>query len=114
MKGKTPNKANKRRFDVISQIGCVVCKKHLRVFSPPEIHHIDGRKSQEAHKKTIGLCFHHHRGGEDGQEYTSRHPSKAAFERRYGSEKHLLAYQDRLIRKHEGQEEEFETGGLFL
>ena len=93
MKGKTPTKAEKARWDKIGQIGCVVCRKYLKVFSPCSIHHIDGRTKPGSHDLTIGLCYQHHQG----QYGTGLHSGKAEFERKYGTERELLEYQNRLI-----------------
>jgi hypothetical protein len=38
----------------------------------------------------LGLCALHHRGGANGDQYTSRHPWRKAFEARYGTELQLL------------------------
>ena len=104
MNGITPNKANKRRFEIIREIGCIICKMELGVFSPCTWHHIDGQKNQEKHKLTIGLCEKHHDADQKypkSQDYVSRHPNKRVFERRYGSEQELLEYQNRLIEEYE-------------
>jgi len=79
-------------MDMISQTGCVVCKKFLDCFSPAEVHHIDGKTKPEAHLKTIPLCFRHHREGTNNETYVSRHPFKNEFVNRYGSEESLLEY----------------------
>ncbi|MBT8449597.1 MAG: Ref family protein [Gammaproteobacteria bacterium] len=77
-------------MDAILEMGCVICKKEMGVFSPTEIHHIDGKTKPDCHLKTIPLCYRHHRAGEDNEIYTSRHPTKRRFEDRYGSEQDLL------------------------
>ena len=43
MKGKTPNKAELKHMDRVSQIGCIVCKNQNKFFNPAEIHHIQGK-----------------------------------------------------------------------
>jgi hypothetical protein len=92
MKGRNPTKQEKEWMDMISQIGCVVCKKFLDCFSPAEVHHIDGKTKPEAHLKTIPLCYRHHRDGANNETYVSRHPFKNDFINRYGSEESLLEY----------------------
>ena len=116
MKGVTPDKENQIRFEIIREIGCVVCKKYKGVYTPPQIHHLSGCKDQEAHKRTIGLCYWHHMADQQtppAKEYTSRHPNKKAFERRYGSEETLLYATNRAIKKYTQELDELETTGVF-
>jgi len=96
MNGVKANKKNRERFQKICDMGCIICKLQ-GVFSICEIHHIDGSRNQEAHTKTIGLCYRHHREGSDRREYTSRHPHKKAFEKRYGTEYELLELTNKAI-----------------
>lgn len=97
MKGRTPNTEEKAWMDRITQIGCVVCKLHHGVYTPAEVHHIDGKTKPDAHLKTIPLCYRHHRGGEDNEIYTARHPFKRAFESRYGTQFELLERTKELV-----------------
>ena len=90
MKGRQPNKQEKLWMDSISQVGCIVCKVHYDCFTPAEVHHIDGKTKPGAHLKTIGLCYRHHREGVNNEMYVSRHPFKAEFVKRYGTEMDLL------------------------
>lgn len=94
MNGKTPNKTEKQWLDQITQLGCIVCLLFERCFTPCEVHHTNGGDN---HLETIGLCFPHHRGGVDNAVYTSRHPYKAKFEKRYASEKELLTETKKLL-----------------
>ena len=90
MKGRTPRKAEKEWMDKISQLGCIVCLKHEDVYSPAEIHHLEGKTKPEAHFRSIPLCFNHHREGSFNFLWVSRHPWKTEFEKRYGKEIDLL------------------------
>ena len=90
MKGRTPTAEEKRHMSAVADLGCIVCLMNHGVKSPAEIHHIDGKTKPGAHYHVIPLCYLHHRGGEDCDEYTSRHPHKKRFERRYGTELDLL------------------------
>lgn len=90
MKGRCQNKADKKRFQNLIDLGCIVCRVYLQVHTPPEIHHIFGKTRLGAHQQTIPLCFRHHQEGSDCKEYVSRHPHKARFEERYGTEEYLL------------------------
>ena len=99
MNGITPNKAMKKRHDLMREIGCILCLREGQR-TPPEIHHISGCKTQDDHANTLALCYWHHMADQQNPpevRYTSRHPNKAAFERRYGTEQELLEYQNRLI-----------------
>ena len=80
--------------------GCIVCRREGWGNVPCTWHHMDGQKSQEKHKLTIGLCTRHHDGDQKFPKsplYTSRHPNKFRFEERYGTELELLAYQNELL-----------------
>jgi len=79
-------------MDSISQLGCIVCHVHECLYTPAEIHHIGGKTKPQAHLNSIPLCFFHHRGGENTDQYVSRHPWKSAFEARYGLESELLDF----------------------
>ena len=98
MNGRTPTKEDKEWFTAICEYGCIVCRNEFQIFSPCSPHHIDGRTKEGCHKKTIGLCGAHHQGGEDNGVYTSRHPFKASFERRYGTEAELLKQLQEIIK----------------
>jgi hypothetical protein len=91
MKGRTPSASERRYIESAVAVGCVVCRIHHGVYTPCEFHHPEGKTKAGAHLLGFGLCYNHHRGGRDCPEYTSRHPYKAAFERRYGTEMELLA-----------------------
>jgi Recombination enhancement, RecA-dependent nuclease len=78
-------------FSLLQEMGCIVCLNDLNVISPPDMHHIhkNGKKVDDLH--TIPLCPTHHRFGINTAQAVSRHPWKAEFERRYGSEWELYA-----------------------
>ena len=90
MKGRTPNSVEKEWLNKITELGCIVCLEFEDTYSPACPHHMDGKTKPEAHMRTIPLCGLHHQGGEDNALYTSRHPYKARFEQRYGTEEELL------------------------
>ena len=97
MLGRKPNNLELKRFQKIIDLNCIVCRLFLGKETPPQIHHIEGSVKEGAHLKTIGLCFYHHMEGGNKQEYVSRHPHKAEFENRYGSEYKLLEITNNLI-----------------
>jgi len=79
---------NKRQrwFHALQELGCIVCLNEMNIRSEPDIHHIhrNSRRVDDFH--TIPLCPTHHRLGVKNQIAVSRHPWKAEFERRYGTE----------------------------
>ena len=97
MNGRKPTKEESEWMSAVVDLGCIVCRNDLGLFSPCEIHHLEGSKKPDAHFKTIGLCFRHHRSHKHTVEYTSRHPHKYQFQLRYGSEKSLLEQTQKLI-----------------
>lgn len=99
MQGRTASRADEERFAALVDLGCVVCRLYLRIYTPPEIHHLYGKTRVGAHQQTIPLCYRHHREGSDCKAYTSRHPHRARFEDRYGTEIELLEMTNTLLAK---------------
>lgn len=97
MKGRRPTANEANWMSLVAELGCIVCRLHMQTYTPCEIHHTDGKTKPGAHFKTLGLCYWHHRGGSDCHTFTSRHPFKAEFEARYGTEAELLAKTKELI-----------------
>lgn len=97
MKGRTPTADEDRHLKQVVQLGCICCRLDMGVFTPAEIHHLTGKTGPGAHFNVIPLCPVHHRGGNDNSLYTSRHPYKARFEQRYGSEQYLKEKTDELL-----------------
>jgi len=90
MNGRTPTKGETTWMSDVLSDGCCVCRLFLDVFTPCEIHHIEGSRKEGAHYKTIGLCVFHHRAGLNNKDCVSRHPYKKEFERRYHTDEKLL------------------------
>ena len=83
----TMNKADKKRFDQLKQLGCIACSKFGRI-REPVIHHIrkhTGLSLRPDHQDTIPLCPEHHNMGNE-----SIHHNKKLFEEKFGTEKQLL------------------------
>ena len=99
IKGRTPTAAEKRHMQAVADAGCVICELFHGVYSPAAIHHVDGKTKPDAHFKILGLCYLHHQGGNDCAEYVSRHPYKARFEKRYGTEEELMEKTKELLAK---------------
>lgn len=90
------NKKDKERYQKLVDLGCIVCLKFEVVYSPPSIHHINGRTGN-GNQETIPLCYYHHQEGSNCDKYVSRHPWLTEFESRYGSEESLLEETNKLI-----------------
>lgn len=89
MKGRAPTREERAWMQQVAELGCCVCLNEGKR-TPCQVHHIDGKTKPGAHLKTIGLCYYHHQAGNDCLAYTSRHPYKARFVARYGTEQELL------------------------
>jgi len=87
--GKKPNKQEQKWINAIKEYGCVICKKHRGVFTTPEIHHTTGGNN---HIDALPICFFDHNSRLRNDEVVSRHPYKAEFARRYGSDAELLEF----------------------
>lgn len=92
MKGKSPTAEEKKWLNDICEVGCIVCKLEMGIFSPASPHHMDGRTKPGAHLLTIPLCGQHHQVPDPTSQnrWTARHENKFRFEKRYGSEGFLL------------------------
>lgn len=96
-KAKAPTAAQRRRWGIIAELGCVVAGS-----SPCEgrvtIHHCGtGAGGRKDHDKVVGLCWGHHLGrqGIDGQ-----HMSKRQWQEKYGTETILLKRTKQLLRRY--------------
>jgi len=84
-------KSDRARGDKLRELGCIVCLIHLELFTPPAIHHIDGKTKPGCHKLTIPLCPNHHQYSSNSGQWVSRHgDGKNAFQEAYGTEAELL------------------------
>lgn len=94
-------KASQAFHAAVRELGCIVCRLFLHTFSPCDVHHLlsGGRRIGEMH--VIGLCEKHHRSGENNAGWISRHPWRAAFVKRYGTEESLLAATIDLVQRRE-------------
>lgn len=86
-----PNAEERAWMDWITSYGCIACRIDGLGFTPPAVHHILRGGRRLGHRYTLPLCDPgHHQGGE-AKGMVSRHPWKARFEARYGTELELLA-----------------------
>lgn len=95
-----PNKEERAWMDWITARGCVACRKDGTlvvgadgVYEPerPQVHHIIRGNRRIGHLWTLPLCAGHHQDGHGKPGMVARHPTKARFEAKYGSEFSLLA-----------------------
>lgn len=87
---RAPNADERRWMDFIVAHGCICCRLDGHHLRPTAVHHILRGGVRMGHLHTLGLCDpgHHQNGQQFGM--VSRHPDKARFEQRYGTEQHLL------------------------
>jgi len=103
----SPNQADKKRFELLHEIGCVACSM-WGFFSPCQIHHLLSGGIRRGHLYTIPLCPYHHVGQVDHGR-NIRHmatllgPSLALESKRFhlvfGSDDELLAKANEAIGK---------------
>lgn len=90
----------KERFNRLTELGCIICKRFYFVKSPCAIHHLVGLKYRCSGKKaawenTIGLCGRHHQYGT--KEHPAIHSHPEEFERRFGTQGDLLKLTNELL-----------------
>jgi hypothetical protein len=87
---RTPNAEESAWMDWIVAYGCVACRMDGLAHSRPAVHHILRGGVRMGHLFTLPLCDpgHHQNGQQFGM--VSRHPWKARFEAKYGTEPELL------------------------
>ena len=82
------------------RLGCIVCRIQGRGYVPCEFHHMLSGGIRMGHLFGFGLCSPgHHRNCPKGYGEVSRHPNKAEFERRYGTEEFLLEVTQRAVKE---------------
>ncbi len=88
---RAPIKVEAQWMDAIVEHGCIACILDGHEPRPTAVHHILRGGLRIGHLFTLPLCDpgHHQNGAQFGM--VSRHPNKAEFERRYGTEMELLA-----------------------
>lgn len=87
-----PTAAESRWMAAVVELGCVVCLKHHQVQTPAAVHHIVEGSRRLGHFYTIPLCDPGHHQNSPTSQKLSRHPHKARFEKKYGTEYELLSY----------------------
>lgn len=92
-----PTAEESRWMAAIAELGCCVCMKFHQVHTPPAVHHIVEGGRRLGHFYTIPLCDPGHHQNSATWEKISRHPYKARFEKKYGTEYELLEYVQDLL-----------------
>lgn len=87
----TPNAVERKWMDAIVRFGCVACWIDNNQPRPTAVHHILRGGRRIGHLYSLPLCDpgHHQNGQQFG--LISRHPFKAQFEQKYGTEMDLLS-----------------------
>ncbi len=88
---RTPTVIEKKWMDAIVEHGCIACRMDGKEPRPTAVHHILRGGRRIGHLLTLPLCDpgHHQNGRQFG--LVSRHPYRARFESKYGTEVELLA-----------------------
>lgn len=93
-----PTAAESEWMAAIAEMGCCVCLKFHKVFTPAAVHHIVEGQRRVGHMFTIPLCDPGHHQNSPTPLKISRHPHKARFEKKYGTEYELLGYTQEIIK----------------
>ena len=81
-------KDEKKIYDRIARLGCILCRNHGNPETPAELHHIR-RGGKRSNAPVIPLCPYHHQGSN-----TSIHGmGRKRFEREYETTEELLLEQ---------------------
>jgi hypothetical protein len=91
---RTPTALEERWLAAIVAHGCIACKidiPNAPTWQTPAVHHIVVGGRRLGHLFTLPLCDPGHHQGGYALGLTSRHPWKARFEAKYGTEFELLA-----------------------
>lgn len=92
-------RAEREWMDSICQIGCIACRIMGIAGTPGVPHHLLSGGRRIGHLATICLCDPgHHQYPQAGSKKIARHPTKAQFERAYGTEAELLEMTRELVR----------------
>jgi len=87
----TPNAEERAWLDWIVAYGCVACRMDGHGVVPPAVHHLLRGGRRIGHLFSLPLCDPGHHQGGQSRGMVSRHPWKARFEAKYGTETTLLA-----------------------
>lgn len=88
---RAPNKSEQDWMNWIVAYGCIACRMDGNGIVDPCVHHIIRGGRRIGHHYTLPLCPGHHQEGTGIPGLIARHPHKARFEAKYGSEHSLLS-----------------------
>lgn len=92
-------KAEKAWLDAITRLGCIVCLVTGFGPTPAVPHHLLRGGRRIGHLSTIPLCDPgHHQNPPKESGKIARHPTKARFEKAYGTEAFLLRKTKELVK----------------
>lgn len=98
--GKPPTKPEREWMYSISRLGCIICRIQGRGYVPAAVHHMLSGSRRMGHLYSLPLCDPgHHQGAPRSSGEVSRHPNKAEFEARYGTEEFLLEVTQRAVKE---------------
>jgi len=89
-------KATKAHEAKLREMGCIVCRLHLGVWTMPSLHHLreqTGGAMRSSDFDAIPLCPPHHQHADGTRKFGGEvgyHFSPAKFEERYGTQRELL------------------------
>lgn len=90
-------KAEKKHYEKLVAIGCIVCNREGFGYSEPHIHHIRtgvGMGQRSHYLMAIPLCPNHHQNGGHG---VALHAGQKAFEANFGTELELLEHTTKFV-----------------
>lgn len=88
---RAPTKAERSWMDAIVEHGCICCVLDGHAPRPTAVHHILRGGQRIGHLFTLPACDPGHHQGGSPLGLLSRHPYKAQWEAKYGTELELLA-----------------------
>lgn len=91
------NSIERRHYNKLVEIGCIVCRNLGYGYSAPHIHHIRhgaGMGQKNPYWKAIPLCPNHHQHGGYG---VALHAGQKKFEQLYGTEEALLEKVNKIL-----------------
>lgn len=88
---RSPTVEERAWMNAIVELGCICCLLDGHAPRPTAVHHILRGGQRMGHLYTLPLCDPGHHQGGAPLGLVSRHPYKARFEERYGTEEELLA-----------------------
>lgn len=94
---RTPTVEERRWMDAITDMGCIVCWIDGFRGVPGAVHHLLRGGRRIGHLHSICLCDPGHHQGGAPMGLVSRHPWKARFEAKYGTEASLLDLSRELV-----------------